>query len=71
MDKLKEIDSIHKIVKRYYTKELEKNKELNVYDLFNWKKIDVFLKDHKTNKVLVDMKDLEFLIATHRMPVTS
>ncbi|MBC2397982.1 vitamin B12-dependent ribonucleotide reductase [Clostridium tetanomorphum] len=54
------MDSIHKIVKRYYTKELEKNKELNVYDLFNWKKIDVFLKDHKTNKVLVDMKDLEF-----------
>jgi len=57
---LKGIDSIHKIVKRYFTKELEKNKNLSVYDLFNWKKVDVFLKDHKTGKVLVDMKDLEF-----------
>ncbi|WP_027624408.1 vitamin B12-dependent ribonucleotide reductase [Clostridium lundense] len=54
------MDSIHKIIKRYYTKELEKNKDLTVYDLFNWKKVDVFLKDHKTGKVLVDMKDLEF-----------
>lgn len=60
MEFLKEIDSIHKIIKRYYTKELEKNKDLTVYDLFNWKKVDVFLKDHKTGKVLVDMKDLEF-----------
>nr|WP_125154378.1 vitamin B12-dependent ribonucleotide reductase [Clostridium rectalis] len=52
--------SIHNLIKRYYTKELEKNKNLTVYDLFKWKKVDVFLKDHKTGKVLVDMKDLEF-----------
>lgn len=57
---LKQIDSLKHIVKRYYTKALEDNKDLTVYDLFNWKKVDVFLKDHKTSKVLVDMKDLEF-----------
>lgn len=52
--------SINKIIKRYYTKALEENKKLTVYDLFQWKKVDVFLKDHKTNTVIVDMKDLEF-----------
>lgn len=57
---LKEINSLKHIVKRYYTKALESSENLTVYDLFNWKKVDVFLKDHKTSKVLVDMKDLEF-----------
>jgi len=52
--------SINKIIKRYYTKALEETKEITVYDLFQWKKVDVFLKDHKTNTVIVDMKDLEF-----------
>ncbi len=51
---------IKDIFKRYYTKSLEKDVSKTVYDLFKWKKVDVFLKDHKTNKVLVDMKDLEF-----------
>ena len=46
--------------KRYYTQKLGENKNLNVYDLFKWKKIDVFLKDYKTGRVLCDMKDLEF-----------
>jgi ribonucleoside-diphosphate reductase alpha chain len=54
------LNSISDIFKRYYTKELERDKSKTVYDLFKWKKVDVFLKDHKTNKVLVDMKDLEF-----------
>ncbi|NMA57704.1 vitamin B12-dependent ribonucleotide reductase, partial [Clostridium cochlearium] len=53
-------DSLNKIIRRKFTKELEKNKNLTVFDLFNWKSVDVFLKDHKTGKVLVDMKDLEF-----------
>ena len=54
------MNSIKDIFKRYYTKSLEKDVSKTVYDLFKWKKVDVFLKDHKTNKVLVDMKDLEF-----------
>jgi ribonucleoside-diphosphate reductase alpha chain len=54
------LDSINDIFKRYYTNILEKDKSKTVYDLFKWKKVDVFLKDHKTNRVLVDMKDLEF-----------
>ncbi len=60
MEYFNEIDSIHKLIKRYYTKDLEKNSNLTVYDLFKWKKVDVFLKDHKSGKVLVDMKELEF-----------
>jgi len=52
--------SINNIIKRYYTKELETNKDLTVYDLFQWKKVDVILKDYKKGTILVDMKDLEF-----------
>jgi len=51
---------IKNLIKRYYTKDLEKDNTLTVFDLFTWKKVDVFLKDHKTNKVLLDMKGLEF-----------
>ncbi|MCB2290135.1 vitamin B12-dependent ribonucleotide reductase [Clostridium sp. CS001] len=51
---------IKSLFKRFYTKELENNKNITVFDLFKWKKVDVFLKDHKSNKTLVDMKDLEF-----------
>ncbi|MGH4118454.1 vitamin B12-dependent ribonucleotide reductase [Clostridium sp.] len=51
---------IKDLIKRFYTKELEVDKTKTVFDLFNWKKVDVILKDHKTNKILVDMKDLEF-----------
>jgi ribonucleoside-diphosphate reductase alpha chain len=54
------LDSVHNLFKRYYTKELEPAEGKTVYDQFNWKTIDVFLKDHKSGKVLVDMKDLEF-----------
>lgn len=54
------MDSLKKVFQRYFTKELEGNKDKSVYDLFDWKKVDVLLKDHKSGKVLVDMKDLEF-----------
>lgn len=53
---------IKDIIKRVYTKELDIHKDKNVYDLFQWKKVDVFMKDYKTDKVLVDMKNLEFPI---------
>ncbi|PJI07205.1 MULTISPECIES: vitamin B12-dependent ribonucleotide reductase [Clostridium] len=54
------MDDLNILFKRYYTQELEKDKDKTVYDLFKWKKVDVKLIDHKTNKVLTDMKNLEF-----------
>jgi ribonucleoside-diphosphate reductase alpha chain len=54
------MENIKSLLTRYYTKELEKNKTKTVYDLFQWKKVDVILKDYKSGKVLVDMKGLEF-----------
>lgn len=56
------MSNIKNLFKRYYTKKLDENKNLNVYDLFKWKKINVFIKDYKSDNVLVDMKDLEFPI---------
>ena len=50
---------LNDLFKRYYTKELE-NSDKSVYDLFTWVKRDVKLMDYKTNKVLLDMKGLEF-----------
>ena len=54
------MNNVDKLFKRYFTKKLENNKDLTVYDLFKWKKVDAFLKDHKTGNVIIDMKDLEF-----------
>ncbi len=48
------------ILKRHFTKELERNKKKTVYDLFKWSKRDVLLKDYKTGRVITDMKNLEF-----------
>lgn len=48
------------IFQRYYTKDLETDTNKTVYDLFEWKKVNVILKDYKSNKILVDMKNLEF-----------
>lgn len=53
-------NTIKDLFKRVYTKDLENNKNKTVYDLFDWKTVDVFLKDYKTSKVIVDMKNLEF-----------
>lgn len=54
------MNSVKEIFIRYYTQELEKDNSKSVYDLFHWKKVNVLLKDHKTGKILVDMKNLEF-----------
>ncbi|MHB8961720.1 MAG: vitamin B12-dependent ribonucleotide reductase [Saccharofermentanales bacterium] len=54
------MSSLDFILKRHYTRELEADKSRTVYDLFNWKKVDVVLKDYKNGKTLTDMKDLEF-----------
>ncbi len=43
---------------RYYTKDLEESK--TVYDLFNWKSVDVVIKDYKSGQTIVHMENLEF-----------
>ncbi|MPW27269.1 vitamin B12-dependent ribonucleotide reductase [Alkalibaculum sp. M08DMB] len=53
---------MNKIIKRRFTKRLEEDSNLTVYDLFQWKSIDVLMKNWKTGKVIADMKDLEFPI---------
>lgn len=45
---------------RHFTKELGDQTGKTVYDLFQWKTVDVFMKNWKTGKTIVDMKDLEF-----------
>ncbi len=44
---------------RYYTKELI-NKDVTVYDLFEWKKVDVVLKNYETGEYITNMENLEF-----------
>ncbi len=53
---------IKKVIKRSFTKKLEQDNTLTVYDLFKWKTIDVLMKNWKTGKVIADMKGLEFPI---------
>lgn len=45
---------------RHYTKELEENNSIAVYDLFKWKNVDVTLKDYKTGNTIIHMENLEF-----------
>lgn len=52
--------TVSDILKRHFTKELEKNKDKTVFDLFTWAKRDVLLKDYKSGRILTEMKDLEF-----------
>ncbi|QUH22046.1 vitamin B12-dependent ribonucleotide reductase [Alkaliphilus sp. B6464] len=54
---------LKKLIKRYFTKELEVNRELTVYDLFEYKHLDVKMVDYKTGKTLCDMKNLEFPVS--------
>ncbi len=54
--------NIDSIIKRKYTKELE-NTDKTVYDLFDYKSVDVNIKNWKTQEVITDMKDLEFPVS--------
>lgn len=54
------MNDIKDLFKRVFTKDLENQNDKTVYDLFQWKKTDVILKDHKSGKILLEMKDLEF-----------
>jgi ribonucleoside-diphosphate reductase alpha chain len=59
------------LIVRRFTKELENNPDKTVYDLFEWKTVDVLIKDHANNKVVCDMKGLEFPFIILRMPAIS
>ena len=48
------------LIQRYYTKELDKNPDKTVYDLFEWNKRDVVLRDYMTGEILTEMHDVEF-----------
>ncbi len=50
----------HPHMVRYFTRALDLRPDLTVYDLFEWAKRDVLLKDHRSGRVLTDMKGLEF-----------
>ncbi|NLJ94670.1 MAG: vitamin B12-dependent ribonucleotide reductase [Clostridiaceae bacterium] len=58
--KIKEQNSLSQLITRKFTKELENNPDKTVYDLFEWEKRDVIIKDYKTGKTLTDLRDLEF-----------
>lgn len=54
------MSALSPIIQRYYTRELQDQPDKTVYDLFQWSRRNVLLKDYKTGKVLCDMQDLEF-----------
>ncbi|NLB50923.1 MAG: vitamin B12-dependent ribonucleotide reductase [Clostridiaceae bacterium] len=53
------MSELSSLIQRHFTKELEETGG-QVFDLFRWKTCDVLLKDHKTGRVLTDLKGLEF-----------
>src|SRR5690554_5269540 len=52
--------TLNDLIVRRFTVELESQPGKTVYDLFEWKTVDVLIKDYAKNKVVCDMKDLEF-----------
>ena len=53
------MQTIDSLIIRKFTKELE-NSNKTVYDLFKYKKVDVYMQNWKTGEVIIDMKALEF-----------
>ena len=56
------MNTLSDLIVRRFTRELENNPDKTVYDLFEWKTVDVLIKDYANNKVVCDMKGLEFPI---------
>ena len=52
--------SVNNIFKRRFTKRLEEDSSITVYDLFEYKTVDVEIFDYKTQKNIFEMHDLEF-----------
>ena len=57
----KEMD-LRNIIVRKYTTELENNPNKTVFDLFEWKTVDISLMDYKTGKPKFELKNAEFPI---------
>jgi len=51
------------LIRRRFTKALEGRHDLTVYDLFEYKTVDVILKDWQSGKVICDMRGLEFPVS--------
>ncbi len=51
--------NLDKLLNRYYTKALE-NSDKSVFDLFEWKKVDIKLNNFKTGEVIFEQTELEF-----------
>lgn len=49
------------LIYRHYTSCLD-NSNSTVYDMFEWKTIDIEMKDYSTNEIILDMKNAEFPI---------
>jgi ribonucleoside-diphosphate reductase alpha chain len=52
--------TLNDLIVRRFTRELENTPGKTVYDLFEWKTVDVLIRDYAKNKVVCDMKNLEF-----------
>lgn len=52
--------NLETLLYRYYTKDIDQLNDQNVYDLFEWKTVDVMLQDYSTGTIILDMKNLEF-----------
>ncbi len=50
--------NLKNLIKSHFTSNLKEGQ--SVYDLFEWKKVDVVLKNYSTGEVMTEMLDLEF-----------
>ena len=49
------MESINDLIVRRFTKALEEDKDKTVYDLFEWRTVDVLIKDYSKEKVICKM----------------
>ena len=66
----KAMKTIDDLIVRRFTKELKATR-IGRYDLFQWKRVDVIIKDYRTNEIIHDMRNLNFQLIIHRTLVTS
>ena len=60
MNEIEAKKTIGDIFRRDFTKELEGHPEKTVYDLFDWRYVDVDMKNFNTGETIFDLKHLEF-----------
>lgn len=57
------VNEIKAVIRRHFTKELDMNPAKTVYDLFEYKQVDINMIDYKTGKTLFEMADAEFPVS--------